>query len=167
MSQSPIAASAASSANSNTANARARADRVVVVGAGPVGLTTAWLLHQAGLPVTVLEKNATVQEDYRASTFHAPTLDLLEESGITDALEGMGLKCPVFQYRGWAEGKVAEFDHGLLRGLTRHPWRLQCEQYKLSAHLDAALRAQSSDSVCSSHSVTRQRVSGESNKKYV
>ncbi len=153
MSQSPNAASAASSANSNTASVRARADRIVVVGAGPVGLTTAWLLHQAGLPVTVLEKNPTVQEDYRASTFHAPTLDLLEESGITAALERMGLKCPVFQYRGWTEGKVAEFDHGLLGGLTRHPWRLQCEQYKLSAHLDAALRAQSADSVCSSHSV--------------
>ena len=31
--------------------------RVIVMGAGVVGVTTAWYLHQAGHEVTVLERN--------------------------------------------------------------------------------------------------------------
>ena len=108
---------------------------MVVAGGGPVGLTTALLLAQQRVTVTVFERERAVPEDYRASTFHAPTLDLLEECGITGFLLSAGLKCPRFQYRGWKEGKIAEFDHALLAADTRHPYRLQCEQYKLSQHL--------------------------------
>ena len=104
-----------------------------------MGLTTALLLAQRGVPVTVFERNRDIPEDYRASTFHAPTLDLLEESGITGFLLSAGLKCPRFQYRGWKEGKIAEFDHALLAEDTRHPYRLQCEQYKLTRHLHERL----------------------------
>ena len=112
---------------------------MVVVGGGPVGLTTALLLSRHGIPVTVFEREHEVPDDYRASTFHAPTLDLLEECGITGFLLSAGLKCPRFQYRGWKEGKIAEFDHALLAADTRHPYRLQCEQYKLSRHLHERL----------------------------
>lgn len=112
---------------------------MVVVGGGPVGLTTSLLLAQRGVPVTVFERNREVPEDYRASTFHAPTLDLLEESGITGFLLSAGIECPRFQYRGWKEGKIAEFDHALLATDTRHPYRLQCEQYKLTRHLHERL----------------------------
>ena len=112
---------------------------VAVVGGGPVGLTISLLLSRHGIPVTVFEREHEVPEDYRASTFHAPTLDLLEECGITGFLLSAGLKCPRFQYRGWKEGKIAEFDHALLAADTRHPYRLQCEQYKLSRHLHERL----------------------------
>jgi len=104
---------------------------MLVVGAGPVGVTIALLLGQRGLPVTVLEAEAQPIIDYRASTFHPPTLDMFEESGITAGLLAMGRVCPTFQYRDRREGKIAEFDLGLLRNDTRHPYRVQCEQFKL------------------------------------
>ena len=51
----------------------------------------------------------------------------------------MGLVCPVMQYRDRTEGKIAEFDLGLLKKDTRHPYRLQCEQFKLTAWIVQAL----------------------------
>lgn len=104
---------------------------MLVVGAGPVGVAIALLLAQRGLPVTVLEAEAQPIIDYRASTFHPPTLDMFEESGITAGLLAMGRVCPTFQYRDRREGKIAEFDLGLLRNDTHHPYRVQCEQFKL------------------------------------
>jgi 2-polyprenyl-6-methoxyphenol hydroxylase-like FAD-dependent oxidoreductase len=106
-------------------------DRVLIVGAGPVGVTLALLLGQRGIPVTVLEAEARPIIDYRASTFHPPTMDMLEASGITSGLLAMGRVCPTFQYRDRREGKIAEFDLSLLRNDTRHPYRVQCEQFKL------------------------------------
>ena len=80
----------------------------------------------------MLFRSATdVVLDYRASTFHPPTLDLLENSGITAALVAMGLVCPTVQIRDREIGKVAEFDMTRLAKETPHPYRRQCEQFKL------------------------------------
>src|SRR5690349_22331274 len=83
----------------------------------------------------MIERASDVVLDYRASTFHPPTLDLLEESGITAALVEMGLVCPTVQIRDREIGKVAEFDVTRLKNETRHPYRLQCEQFKLVGHV--------------------------------
>ena len=127
---------------------------ILIIGGGPVGLSAAWLLAQRGVAVTLMEKAADVQKDYRASTIHCATLDLFENTGITEAFLHMGLKCPVTQFRGWKEGKVAEFDHALLRDDTRHPYRVQCEQYKLSEHLWAELSRHPAVTLLYRHEVT-------------
>ncbi|CAN0454590.1 unnamed protein product, partial [Phaeothamnion confervicola] len=110
-------------------------DRVLVVGAGPVGLVAACALADAGIPVTVVEASYSLPKDLRASTFHPPTLDMLERFAITSQLIEQGLICPTWQFRDRAEGVVATFDMGVLAADTAHPYRLQCEQWKLTALL--------------------------------
>jgi 3-(3-hydroxy-phenyl)propionate hydroxylase len=126
-------------------------DRVLVAGAGPVGLTTALLLARRGIPVTVVESCAEIQKDYRAAGFHPSTMDLLEESGATQALHEMGIICPVMQYRDQKEGKIVEFDFSLLKNDTRHPYRVQCEQFKLSEWLAKTIDALPGADVLFSH----------------
>jgi 3-(3-hydroxy-phenyl)propionate hydroxylase len=113
-------------------NTAQNAQRVLVAGAGPVGMMAALKLSLAGIPVTVFERNADLAEDLRASTFHPPTLDMLAPFGLTDALHRQGLVARHTQFRDRRSGVIAEFDMQLLAGETDHPYRLQCEQYKLT-----------------------------------
>ncbi|MFL6096890.1 MAG: FAD-dependent oxidoreductase [Blastococcus sp.] len=104
---------------------------VVVVGAGPVGMTAAAALAQAGLPVVVVELNPQPRPDWRASTFHAATLELLESIDITGQMHAEGLVVPRYQFRDRRDGLVAEFDFSLLADETRYPYRLQLNQQHL------------------------------------
>src|SRR5919206_2243095 len=104
---------------------------VLIAGAGPVGLSAASVLAAAGVPVTVLEAEPRLPENLRASTFQPPTLDMLARFGATQKLIDMGRVAPKVQYRDRA-GWVAELDFGVLKGDTDHPYRVQCEQYKLN-----------------------------------
>jgi 2-polyprenyl-6-methoxyphenol hydroxylase-like FAD-dependent oxidoreductase len=115
--------------------ARAGDSEVIVSGGGPVGLCTAMLLADRGIPVTVIETEAGVVQDLRASTFHPPTLDMLEPFGVTRRLLDRGLLCPTWQIRLHPSGDRAVFDLSVLEHDTRHPYRLQCEQWKLSEAL--------------------------------
>ncbi len=114
---------------------------MLIAGAGPVGLTAALVLAHAGVPVHVLEAASSITEDLRASTFHPPTLDLLDAYGITPTLIAQGLVCPHWQVRLHPNGEHARFDLSVLADVTAHPYRLQCEQYKLSRALLARLAA--------------------------
>ena len=112
---------------------------VLIAGAGPVGLTAALVLADAGVVVKLFDAEADVVEDLRASTFHPPTLDMFERFGVSDDLIAQGLICPHWQIRLHPMGERAVFDLSVLDGETRHPYRLQCEQWKLSRALLARL----------------------------
>lgn len=106
---------------------------VLIAGSGPVGLVSALALASAGIAVTVLERHEGLAEDLRASTFHPPTLDMLERfEGLTAELIAQGLVARYTQQRDRQAGLIAEFDMDVLRNDTRHPYRLQCEQWKLA-----------------------------------
>jgi 3-(3-hydroxy-phenyl)propionate hydroxylase len=57
---------------------------------------------------------------------------MLAPLGLTDGLIPQGLIARYTQQRDRQEGLIAEFDMELLRGDTDHPYRLQCEQWKLT-----------------------------------
>lgn len=117
-------------------------DRVLIVGAGPVGLVAACSLAKANIPVTIIEASRELPRDLRASTFHPPTLDMLDAFGVTVRLIERGLVCPQWQFRDRAEGVIATFDLGMLGDETNHPYRLQCEQWKLSEELRDLIEAE-------------------------
>ncbi len=104
---------------------------VAVVGAGPVGMTAAATMAHAGLPVTVMEQHPEPRPDWRASTFHAATLELLETIGITGQMHDEGLIVPTYQFRDRRDGLIAQFDFRLLADETRYPYRLQLNQQRL------------------------------------
>ena len=96
-----------------------------------MGLVAALRLAGFGIPVTVIEREADVGRDLRASTFHPPTLDMLAPYGVTSDLIPMGLLAPTWQVRMHETGEKAEFDLSLISDETDHPYRLQCEQGNL------------------------------------
>jgi 3-(3-hydroxy-phenyl)propionate hydroxylase len=109
--------------------------RVLIAGAGPSGLVAAAVLAEAGIPVTIIEQARDLPDDLRASTFHPPTLDMLERFGVVQAMIDQGLICPTWQFRDRHAGVIATFDLGHLKDDTAHPYRLQCEQWRLTRML--------------------------------
>ena len=114
---------------------------MLVAGAGPVGLMAAAWLAQRDVPVTVLEAGDCLATQSRASTFHPPTLDMLDAVGAARPLIAQGLVAPHLQYRTRDEC-LATFDFGELADLTAHPYRLQAEQFKLTRILADLLAGQ-------------------------
>jgi 3-(3-hydroxy-phenyl)propionate hydroxylase len=116
--------------------------RVLISGGGPVGLLCAWMLGRRGIAVRVFDNNPGLQADPRAATTHPATLDLLGEVGLADDMARVGLVAPIFQFWDRPSNRlVAQFHHSVLAADTRHPFVVQCEQFKTSSLLLERVRA--------------------------
>lgn len=136
--------------------------RVFIAGAGPVGMVAAAQLVRRGIPVTVFEAGADLAEESRASTFHPPTLDMLDALGATEPLIAQGLVAPQFQYRTKRDGLIAQFDFAEIADVTKHPFRLQCEQFKLTRILYESLQNEADFALEFGSRVTGVEQDGES-----
>jgi 3-(3-hydroxy-phenyl)propionate hydroxylase len=139
--------------------------RVLIAGGGPVGLLSAWLLSRQGIPVRLFDANAGLQADPRAATTHPATLDLLVDDGLSEDMARVGLVAPIFQFWDRPSNRlVAEFDHAVLAKDTKHPFVVQCEQFKTSKLLLKRVQALANVEVLFDHEVVdvRQTAAGVS-----
>src|ERR1700716_775865 len=109
--------------------------RVIVIGAGPVGLCLSLALAQEGVGVSVIEAlrdDNFLEQVPRAGTNHPATLELFDRIGLYARIAPRGIIAPLFHYWDRREQKrIAEFDHAHLKEDTRFPYVLQCERIKI------------------------------------
>jgi len=109
--------------------------QVIVAGAGPVGTMAAYRLAKLGFEVILCEAGPNCAQDLRASTFHPPTLEMLDELGMAETMIERGLKAPIYHFRERQSGEVVAFDLSELEGETKFPYRVQCEQHVMAGLL--------------------------------
>jgi 3-(3-hydroxy-phenyl)propionate hydroxylase len=138
------------------------AERVLIIGAGPVGMVCALALNRAGIAVTVLEQEPEPVRDQRAASLHPTTLEMLDALDVLDDIRPRGLISPTYHFRDRVSGDlVAEFDLSMLADEFRFPYVLQYEQYKLTRDITARFANESDFDVRYSHRVDAVHILGD------
>ena len=98
---------------------------VLVVGAGPTGLTVAAALATRGVRVVVVDKLSTGQNTSRAAVVNARTLEVLEDLDVSRRMVKAGLIAPRFSMREGARVLIS-VDFSTLP--TEYPYSLMISQ---------------------------------------
>jgi len=113
--------------------------KVIVVGAGPVGLAAAIDLAQNGVPVVVLDDNDKVSFGSRAICFAKRTLEIADRLGVGQPMIGKGVQ--------WNLGKVffgdrKVYDFNLLSEAGHQfPAFVNLQQYHIETYLVQRIRS--------------------------
>jgi 2-polyprenyl-6-methoxyphenol hydroxylase-like FAD-dependent oxidoreductase len=123
--------------NAESSNFPARTD-VVIVGAGPTGLTLACALAANGIDFVVIDKADRGANTSRAAVIHARTLEVLDGIGVTEELCRRGVVVPRFTVRD-RDRVLLEVPFGGLP--TKYPYTLMLPQDITEEVLGAELAA--------------------------
>ena len=93
-------------------------DRVLIIGAGPVGLCLALALAKEDVESFVIEQLSDenfLNQIPRAGTNHPATLEMYDKIGLYQKLEPRGIVAPRFHYwDGAKRERIAEFERKTL-----------------------------------------------------
>lgn len=112
---------------------------VLVVGAGPTGLTAALEACRLGMSVRIIERHPSRIHRSKALVVHARTMEMFESLGLADALRERGAVFRALNLHGWA-GATGRIDlDALAWGDTDYPYWLTLPQYETEQVLEQAL----------------------------
>lgn len=128
---------------------------VVIVGAGPVGLSLAISLVKMNLHIAVFEKKASTAEKSRAPSIWPKTQEILAQLGVIDAFLQEGIQIPILSL--WdVNNKRVLFTAPIkeLEKLTPYPQLLIIPQAQTEKILLENLKEQPTAEIYFSHEVT-------------
>ena len=117
---------------------------ILIVGAGPTGLTLSAELRRRGFEPVTVDKVAAGANTSRAVVVHARTLEVLEPLGIVPQFLEEGLKVPIFCIRDH-DAPLITIDFGEIP--SKYAFTLMCPQNRTEAILLARLQALGGDVV--------------------
>jgi len=103
---------------------------VLIIGAGPTGLTMACLLAQFGVKFRIIDKNKGITTRSKALGVQARTLELFEQLGITEKAIAMGYPAKGMDMFVQGKRKAGISLDAFGRGITKYPFMLILEQCK-------------------------------------
>jgi 3-(3-hydroxy-phenyl)propionate hydroxylase len=117
---------------------------VVIVGAGPVGLTLALALAKQGVSVVVLDESNQVSEGSRAICFAKRSLEIFDKLGVAKRMIDKGVKWDVGRIF-FREDEIDRFDLSPEKH-SKYPAFINLQQYYVEQFLiDAVLKEENID----------------------
>ncbi|HYD61529.1 MAG TPA: FAD-dependent oxidoreductase [Noviherbaspirillum sp.] len=98
---------------------------VLIVGAGPTGLTLALQLTQLGIRPVIIDAQEEAANTSRAAVIHARTLEVLEPLGVSERLDTIGIRATKFVIRD-RDSQLVKVDFSPLH--TPYPYALMIPQ---------------------------------------
>ena len=110
---------------------------VLIVGAGPSGLTLAAELRRRGVDPTIIDQQAVGATTSRACVVHARTMEVLEPLGQTARLLALGVKVPIFRIRD-RDRALRTIDFSNIA--SDYPFTLMCPQDQIEKSMAGRLQ---------------------------